>query len=102
MNKKNFTLEEVEQMIEDLGFKWNERQIFDPKTEKYKKLEHNSFNSKKQFFISLINAKGLLALPLAEIDNSTFVLKFGGATKIIASDQWKKLLSSKEELIDEC
>ena len=102
MNKKNFTLEDVEEMIKDLGFTWNDRQIFNPNNEKYKKLKHNSFSIKKPLFLSLQTIKGDLTLALAEIDNVTFILNFNGA-KINACEQWKNLLSEKEqELVDEC
>ena len=102
MNKKNFTLDDVEEMIADLGFKWNGRQIFDPNEEKYRKLKHNSFNLKKPLFLSIETIKGDLTLALAEIDNTTFVLNFNGA-KANASDQWKKMLLLKQQgKINEC
>ena len=102
MNKKNFTLDDVEQMIEDLGFKWNERNVFNPNEEKYRKLKHNSFSLKKPLFLSIETIKGDLILALAEIDNETFILNFNGA-KANASEQWKKLLSQKEqEMVNGC
>ena len=101
MNKKKFTLDDVEKMIEDLGFKWNERQVFNPNEEKYRKLKHNSFDTNKPLFISLANARGILTLALAEVDNETFILNFNGA-KANASEQWKKLLSKKQEKVNEC
>ena len=102
MKKKNFTLDDVENMIEDLGFKWNGRQVFDPNEEKYRKLKHNSFSLKKPLFLSLETIKGDLTLALAEIDNETFILNFNGA-KANASQQWMKLLLLKEqEKVNEC
>ena len=102
MKKKNFTLDDVENMIEDLGFKWNGRQVFDPNEEKYRKLKHNSFSLKKPLFVSIETIKGDLTLALAEIDNETFILNFNGA-KANASEQWIKLLLLKEqEKVDEC
>lgn len=102
MKKKNFTLDDVENMIEDLGFKWNGRQVFDPNEEKYRKLKHNSFSLKKPLFLSLETIKGDLTLALAEIDNETFILNFNGA-KANASQQWMKLLLLKEqEKLNEC
>ena len=96
MNKKNFTLDDVENMIEDLGFKWNERQVFNPNEEKYKKLKHNSFGSNKALFLSLKNPRGVLTLALAQIDNTTFVLDFNGS-KINASGLWENMLLEKEQ-----
>ena len=102
MKKKNFTLDDVENMIEDLGFKWNGRQVYDPNEEKYRKLKHNSFSLKKPLFLSLETIKGDLTLALAEIDNETFILNFNGA-KANASQQWMKLLLLKEqEKVNEC
>ena len=102
MKKKNFTLDDVENMIEELGFKWNGRQVFDPNEEKYRKLKHNSFSLKKPLFVSIETIKGDLTLALAEIDNETFILNFNGA-KANASEQWIKLLLLKEqEKVDEC
>ena len=101
MNKKNFTLDDVEKMIELLGFKWNGRHVFDPNEEKYKKLKHNSFSIKKPLFLSLKNTRGILTLALAEIDNTTFVLDFNGS-KADASVIWQNMLLEKEQgLIDE-
>jgi len=102
MNKKIFTLDDVEKMIEDLGFKWNGRQVYNPNEEKYRKLKHNSFSLKKPLFVSIETIKGELTLALAEIDNETFILNFNGA-KANASEQWKKILLMKEhEKVNEC
>ena len=102
MKKKNFTLDDVEKMIEDLGFKWNGRQVYDPNEEKYRKLKHNSFSLEKPLFISIETIKGDLTLALAEVDNTTFILNFNGA-KANASKQWEAMLLNKEqENLNEC
>ena len=89
-------------MIEFLGFKWNERQVFNPNEEKYKKLKHNSFSVKKPLFLSLKNTRGILTLALAEIDNTTFILNFNGS-KADASSIWQNMLLEKEqEKVNEC
>lgn len=95
MVKKNFTLEDVENMIEEIGFEWVDRLVYNPNNEKYKSLKSNSF--KKPIFMSLKNKlNGLRVLAMAEINNETFILKWSSA-KLDVSEDWKENLNKLEK-----
>ena len=94
MNKKNFTLEDVERMLEEIGFKWVDRLVFNPDKERYKELKNNTFNTKKPLFLSVKNLiNGFRSLALVEVDNNTFVLRIND-NKIDASKVWVELQQS--------
>jgi len=96
MNKKNFTLEDIENMLEEFGFIWLERLVYNPNTNKYKQLKVNNFSGKPRF-ISIKNIKSnVRALVLAEIYNEKFVIS-SDKYKLDASEAWQDYLNEKVE-----
>lgn len=88
MNKKKFTLDDIEEMFEELGFKWVERLIYNPNTDKYKELKVNTFKKNKTHFLSLKNMiNGIRSLAMTEIDENTFIIRINDC-KLDASDGW--------------
>ena len=88
MKKKNFTLDDIEKMLEELGFEWIERLIYNPNNDKYKELKINTFKKNKTPFLYLkVLINGNRALAMAEIDSEKFVLTINDC-KLDASDAW--------------
>ena len=94
MNKKNFTLDDIDYFLDEFGFVWVERLIYNPNTNKYKQLKINNFNGVPKF-LSLKNLRtGNRTLMLAEIDNKTFIMS-ADKYKIDASAAWEDYLNEK-------
>ena len=94
MQKKNYTLDDIEAFLEDFGFTWLERLMYLPNTNKYKQVKTNIFNGQPKFLSLKNNINGKRTLMLAEIDNNTFIMS-ADKYKIDASAAWKEFLNEK-------
>ena len=94
MQKKNYNLEDIENFLEDFGFTWVLRLVYNPNTNKYKEIKSNIFNGKPIFISLKNNINGKKTLMLAEIDNTTFTLT-NDKYKIEASVAWQDYLNEK-------
>ena len=93
MARKNFTLKDVEIYLEELGFTWQGRLIYDQNTRKYKTAKLTSFNKDVFMLLKRLNRDCLM---LATINNETFELR-GESNKLYASDGWVETLEAKNK-----
>lgn len=94
MNKRKFTLDDIENILEEFGFDWVNRMVYNPNNNKYKELKNNIFDGKPKF-LSLKNViNNQRALMLAIIDNEKFILS-ADKYKIDASVAWQDYLAEK-------
>jgi len=101
MNKKNFTLDDIEYFLEDLSFIWLNRIVYNPNNNKYKELKLNTFNGKPKFLSLKNKINGNRILMLTEIGSETFILS-ADRCKIDASADWKEFLNKKLGNTNEC
>ena len=93
MIRQLFTIQDIKEYLEELGFEWKDKIIYDPNTSKYKTATLENF--KKNVFLclkNLINNQDTKLL--ATINNKTFELMMG-ANKIDASKGWNDYLLNK-------
>ena len=94
MARRNFTLEDVKNYLNELGFDWKDKMIYDANASKYKIATLESFN--KNVFICLKNLFNNQECKfIATINNQTFEL-IQGTNKIIVSDRWIDYLNIKK------
>lgn len=95
MERKKFTLDDIEKYLEEIGFIWKCKLIYNPNTDKYKTAQLANFN--KEVFIPLKRANREM-LMLATISNSTFELKSDN-NRLDASDGWFEYLEEKKSKV---
>lgn len=93
MEKKNFTLEDIENYLSDYGFVWKDKLVYNPNTRKYKPAKPSNFN--KDVFL-LLKRGSQDVLMLATISNSTFELRFDN-NKMDATAGWVEMLEEKNK-----
>ena len=94
MSKKKFTIEDIDNFLEELGFVWNEHLIYNSKKRNYETLSRNTFNGKPTF-LSLKNLNNKHKyFALVEISDEVFTLSINN-NRLDASDSWQEFLAEK-------
>ena len=95
MERKKFTLEDIENYLEEFGFVWKQRLIYNPDTGKYRTAKLVDFN--KNVFMALKRGSNE-TLMLSTITNSTFELRCD-SNKLDASNGWFEFLEQKKSRV---
>ena len=93
MEKKNYTLEDIDNYLKELGFVWLDKLVYNPDTRRYRMAKPSNFN--KDIFLLLKRGK-YDVLMLATISNSLFELRTD-CNKMNASAGWIEFLEEKNK-----
>ena len=91
--RRNYTIEDIKDYLEELGFIWIENLIKDYEKGKYFQATPSTLN--REMYIYIKNLKSsLTTVAKLKVGNNTFILHQGTATADM-SDDWKNYLSRK-------
>ena len=99
MDKINFTLNQIQQLIEqELNLKWTDRIIFNHESRGYHSADlYYDFGSKKPKYLYLRNDKDKRFLAKVQVDDKRFIINFNGDI-IDASEHWQEILGQQKTL----
>lgn len=96
MAKRNYTLDNIKQFLEEFGFEWVDYLVFDSKSQKYKTAKISMFNG--SYITLYLKRKNAKMLALLTVSNEEFVLSVE-RNKLNASEAWKEfLIEQKNEI----
>lgn len=96
--KLDFTLDQIEEFLKDLGFEWNGRMIVDSKKEEYRRAQLKDF--KKPVWLCLKNEnKKEIIQALTFVDKETFKL-LRMEFKANLSSAWKDYINNKSSIAE--
>ncbi len=93
--KTKFTLDDIDELLKEMGFKWLDRQVCNCKNNKYERAAMKHFKQPITHLL-LESENGARCLVFAFISNDEFIIKFD-TTKINLSLDWVEKLNNKEE-----
>ena len=91
--KKKFTLEDIQEFLEEISIKWIDKMVFDTHTNKYRRAMLKDFNPLITH-LYLQTENGRKATVVAYISNDEFILKFSNA-QVNMTKQWIERLNEK-------
>ena len=94
--KRNYTIEDITDYLDELGFIWMENLIKDYEKGKYFQATPSTLKREMYIYIKNKNSSNKTVAKL-KIGNNTFILHQGTAT-LDMSEDWKNYLSSKLEV----
>ena len=99
MQKRNYTIEDIEKFLEDFEFIWENRIMYNPNKNKYFVSREKHLKNKPIFLrlINKLNKKHMLAL--TEINNKTFVIRVADS-KVDLSSLWQEFLKEKVQRVE--
>ena len=96
MSKRKYSLEDIRVFLEEIGFIWQDKTIYNPNTRKYRVAKIESFNN--NVVLCLTNMKTNQTSQLvATINKETFEL-WQNRNRINATEQWLEFLKEKENV----
>lgn len=96
MRNKKFTIEDIEKCLEELGFEWAGRYMYDTRKKQYKHAKLSQFNGTPIFLY--IKRKHYM-LARVSISNDEFIISHE-ISKLDASLLWKDILEEKTQKIN--
>ena len=85
MEKKKFTIKDIEKCLNELGFEWIERYVYNTKTKQYETARMSHFNVNPTYVYIKNNIRKFVAL--VTIKNEEFIIE-----KLNASALWTDIL----------
>lgn len=98
MKKKKFTVEDIKSYLEELGFIWVDKLVYNQYNRKYKKATLKDFIGDPIYLYLQNKINNHVAKILVKIDNETFIIK-QATSKMEASAGWNEFLSAKSETL---
>ena len=94
MKKKKFTIDNIEEFLEEIGFKWIEKYVYLTKEKTYECATMNMFKMKPVYLYLMNKESNKKALPLVQITNDEFLI-IQGESHLNASSAWASFLEEQ-------
>ena len=92
MVKRKYTADNIKHFLEELGFEWLDKTIYDSQACKYRKFKCEDYKRHSLiFYLSAVNGNKFNAL--CEISETTFIISIGNQ-KLDDSLNWQDYLNS--------
>ena len=94
MAKKKFTIDNIDKFLEEIGYEWVDKLIYDPYVEDYKLAKLSSFDKDVQLYLKSL-LTGQKKTMFASISNEKFELRVN-SNKMDASNGWQDFLAEQK------
>ena len=94
--KKEFTLDDIDQFLEEMGFKWLDRQVYNFCNDKYERADIKHFTQQPFACVYLENGKKTRALMVLKVGADKFILKLNN-TRADMTAAWVEYINGKTQ-----